>query len=405
MKGLRDWASFVVPKARSSTANNKDSGWPEVLAIIPTYQPVEVTFRLIVDLATHNPRLQILVVDDHSPPEAEAVLSKITGFTHLTPRVKVVRMPERKLKAEVINYGLDYLKKVDWQPDIVITSDDDIRIDQETISTMISLLQENDKLGAICSKAKIDNKNQNLLTRLQGLEFHNFNIAKLADNGFFNGPLVVQGMLAAFRYRALEESGGFDTQSLIEDYEITARLKQLNWEVGFTSRASAWTEVPETIKQLWKQRVRWNYGGLHVVKKYFRSFTAVIQDLFGHFLFLSSLILIVISFTIPRTSINPQLSTVTLIVAALNLFVSMIFNLGTMLTYSDADYKDWLIRLSLIPELLYSNLLSLVLFGSYLFFAYNSFWRLLVLPLCDRIYSTGLKLFNFLGFSEDWGTK
>jgi biofilm PGA synthesis N-glycosyltransferase PgaC len=53
-----------------------------------------------------------------------------------------------------------------------------------------------------------------------------------------------------------------------EDIDITWKLEKEFWDVRYEPRALCWVLVPETLKGLWRQRVRWAQGGVEVLKKH-----------------------------------------------------------------------------------------------------------------------------------------
>ena len=57
---------------------------------------------------------------------------------------------------------------------------------------------------------------------------------------------------------------------LTEDIDITWKLQSNGWDVRFEPRALVWILMPETIKGLWKQRLRWAMGGAQVMLKNFK---------------------------------------------------------------------------------------------------------------------------------------
>ena len=82
--------------------------------------------------------------------------------------------------------------------------------------------------------------------------------------------LTVSGAIAAYRKSALLDVGLFDPDTVTEDIDITWKLHRGFWEVRYEPRALCWVLVPETIKGLWGQRVRWAQGGIEVLKKHAR---------------------------------------------------------------------------------------------------------------------------------------
>jgi cellulose synthase/poly-beta-1,6-N-acetylglucosamine synthase-like glycosyltransferase len=80
--------------------------------------------------------------------------------------------------------------------------------------------------------------------------------------------MVVPGAIGAFRREALDQVGGVSTDTLAEDTDLTMAVNRAGWRVTYESRARAWTEVPTTLRQLWRQRYRWAYGTLQAIWKH-----------------------------------------------------------------------------------------------------------------------------------------
>lgn len=218
----------------------------------------------------------------------------------------------------------------------------------------------------------------------------------------------MQGMLTAFRTVAMKQINGFTKGHLIEDYDITARLKSHGWKVKIAQKAIAWTSVPETAEALWKQRVRWISGGLQVLGQFWKKTEVVYQDLLGHLFFASLFLMIILSFFYVRSEVsNAETVTILLVLALINFAVAFTFNIVSLALYADADRKDWLMKLAVIPEFIYSNVLSWILLGSYFFILYSKVFK----PLATKVgffskpYNWGLAAFNKAGFSTTWGTK
>lgn len=402
-------AKFFVPTLGEDNIKLSFSE-KRVAVLIPTHIPTINTYNLIHSIKGWHKDVLVVIIDDCTPldPVNQKIINRITKLADQHTQIVYLRTPTNTLKAGALNYGIQYLKNLDQKPHVVFTFDDDVMINQYTIPVLTRTLYEETGIGAVCSQVRVKNKNKNFLTRLQALEYHGFNITKISDNNFLYGPLVMQGMLTAFRMTALEEVSGFTHGHLIEDYDITARLKQKGWKVKIAQEAHAWTSVPEDIEHLWKQRVRWTSGGLHVLQTFWRQPKIVYQDFVGHILFISLLLLIGISFMfLDNKAEDTSLAMGLLALSLFNFFIAFSFNLYTLTIYPQRDKQDIALKLSILPELIYSNVLSLILVGSYLFFLYKSIPTKLLrkVGLMNKTYHGGLAGFNKFGFSSTWGTK
>lgn len=382
----------------------------KIAAIIPAYKPREATYALIESLLKWYDEISVVLIDDCTPQISDSyyVINKIRKLSQQDSRLTYLRTPVNKLKAGALNFGLAYLWALPEKPQVVVTFDDDVRITPTTLYEMVHELYSKPRLGAVCSQTRVINKDVNILTRLQALEYQSFTVTKVADNGFLKGPLVMQGMLTAFRMRAIQQVKGFTPGHLIEDYDITVRMKKKGWKVAIAKDAQAWTDVPEDFSSLWKQRIRWGYGGLQVLQEYGNHVTIVFQDLLGHFMFVMLFLLVGLSFLFTSDGSGfPYLPYMLVIVATGQFILSFIFNYIIIRSYDERDWKDWVLKMSIIPEFLYCNALSLMLLGSYLYFIYNNTvgkiakrFKFFVKP-----YRLGLRGFEKLGYSLAWGTR
>ncbi len=78
--------------------------------------------------------------------------------------------------------------------------------------------------------------------------------------------LVISGAFGLFRKASVIEAGGYRTDTVGEDMELVMRLHRLHREqripyrIVFVPNPVCWTEVPETLRVLKSQRVRWQRG-------------------------------------------------------------------------------------------------------------------------------------------------
>ena len=408
LKNARDVRSFIVPHVHAR--QDVDIAKTNICAIIPTYAPGPLTYRLAADLVRWNPGIRIYIVDDSTPLAYRDCMRILEEVVEISPGIRVIRTPTNKLKAGALNIALSHLwKDTTYTPDVILTLDDDVVIERTTIRNLVSELMHCQCLGAVCSQCRVLNKNKNLLTRLQGLEYVGFNAIRLADEGFLRGPLVMHGMLTAFRASALKDVGGFTEGHLIEDYEVTTRLKAAGWSVKSARSAPAWTMAPETLSRFWRQRTRWSYGGITVVARA-SSFSSIFQDIMGHAVFLATLSMVAYLLVSKGDGlVPPEIAALIISLSFAQLGVWYIFQIWLMRLYEERDGYDWLLRLSLIPEFVYGYAMTFALLGSYSFLIFTSAHRVLQKTPLQRVptvFRIGEQLFRACGYTEGaWGTR
>ncbi|MFZ7236147.1 glycosyltransferase family 2 protein [Avibacterium gallinarum] len=80
---------------------------------------------------------------------------------------------------------------------------------------------------------------------------------------------TVSGVCCLFRADLMRQVDGWSTNMITEDIDISWKLQTASYDIYYESRALCWVLMPETLRGLWKQRLRWTQGGAEVIMKYF----------------------------------------------------------------------------------------------------------------------------------------
>jgi biofilm PGA synthesis N-glycosyltransferase PgaC len=127
------------------------------------------------------------------------------------------------------------------------------------------------KVGAVTSVVRVNNNN-GIVQQIQDVEYCvGFGLYNTVLSEF-DSLFVTPGPLSLYSKKALEETKGFDTNCLTEDMEITFHLHKLGYRVFLEPNAQVYSDVPDTIPKLFKQRARWSRGGLYTAYKYRKDF-------------------------------------------------------------------------------------------------------------------------------------
>lgn len=121
-------------------------------------------------------------------------------------------------------------------------------------------------VGAVAGNVKVENRGK-LITKLQALEYiEGLNMPRRAQ-GFVAAVNIVPGPVGMFRREALEEIGGYETDTFAEDADLTLKMISAGWKVVYEDGAIAWSEAPERWIDLVQQRYRWTRGILQALRK------------------------------------------------------------------------------------------------------------------------------------------
>jgi cellulose synthase/poly-beta-1,6-N-acetylglucosamine synthase-like glycosyltransferase/peptidoglycan/xylan/chitin deacetylase (PgdA/CDA1 family)/spore germination protein YaaH len=231
---------------------------PLVSVLIPAFNEEKVIVSSIRQiLRSRYANLEIIVVDDGSIDATSAV---VTEHYASEPRVRLLTIPNGG-KAHAVNTALQEASGT-----VVVALDADTQFEPDTISRLVRWFAD-PKVGAVAGNAKVGNR-INLITVWQALEYvtaQNLERRALAALGAIT---VVPGAVGAWRRDALEQLGGFPSDTLAEDQDLTIAVQKAGYHVLFDSEAIAWTEAPDTARGLARQRFRWAYGTLQCLWKH-----------------------------------------------------------------------------------------------------------------------------------------
>jgi cellulose synthase/poly-beta-1,6-N-acetylglucosamine synthase-like glycosyltransferase/peptidoglycan/xylan/chitin deacetylase (PgdA/CDA1 family) len=226
-----------------------------VSVIVPAYNEsagIEAAVRSIV-ASTHP--VEIIVVDDGST-DGTAEIVEALGL----PGVTLIRK-ENGGKPSALNAGLAAASH-----DLVVMVDGDTVFEPETVHALIQPFA-NPQVGAISGNTKVANRG-GILGAWQHIEYVvGFNLDRRLFDVAECMP-TVPGAIGAFRRDALLRVGGVSDDTLAEDTDLTMSLCRDGWRVVYQDDARAWTEAPESLEALWKQRYRWCYGTLQAMWKH-----------------------------------------------------------------------------------------------------------------------------------------
>src|SRR5437660_1634261 len=200
---------------------------------------------------------EIIVVDDGSSDETSAEVERVAD---VDPRVRLLGQ-ENRGKARALQRALSAVRN-----DIVVFVDADTHFQPDTLPLLVDPLAD-EAIGAVSGHAKVGNL-RTFIARCQSLEYTcGFNLDRRAYTRW-NCITVVPGAISAIRKEAIDQAGGLSLQTLAEDTDLTLALHKDRQRIVYVPQAIAWTEAPESVPTLARQRFRWAYGTLQCLWKH-----------------------------------------------------------------------------------------------------------------------------------------
>ena len=214
------------------------------------------TLKSLLD-TDYSGEFEILVVDDGSLDETSAEVERVA---EVDPHVRLLRQ-ENRGKAHALQRALSAVRH-----EIVVFIDADTHFQRDTLRLLIQPFAD-ETIGAVSGHAKVGNL-RTFIARCQSLEYTcGFNLDRRAYTRW-NCITVVPGAISAIRKSAIDEAGGLSLQTLAEDTDLTLALHKDRQRIVYVPQAIAWTEAPESVRTLARQRFRWAYGTLQCLWKH-----------------------------------------------------------------------------------------------------------------------------------------
>lgn len=245
--GVMATVQYFKSKKKSIVKNWLPSS---VSIIVPAYNEEVNAVKTVRNLLLQDyPGIEIIFVDDGSKDDTYKIVAD--AFAQ-NDKVHVLTKPNGG-KASALNLGISYSKS-----EFVVCIDADTQLLPDAVSRMMKYFSS-ENIGAVAGNVKVGN-NKNLLTQWQSIEYTTAQNFDRRAFDLINAITVVPGAIGAFRKKAIENAGGFATDTLAEDCDLTIRILRNGYVVRNCAEAIAITEAPETFGQFMKQRFRWSYG-------------------------------------------------------------------------------------------------------------------------------------------------
>ncbi|ENZ6560268.1 glycosyltransferase [Enterococcus faecium] len=237
------------------------NSYPKVSIVLSAYNEEKTIQEAMSALEQLDyPNLEIIVVDDKSTDQTLPILEAIQRKFDINKQFKIIAQKKNAGKANSLNTAL---RKVTGKYMLVL--DADALLAKDSVKLLTSELEKNSSIGAVTGKPVVRNRST-LLGKLQTLEYVGIIDGIKRTQTFMVGTITtVSGVIAMYRVEGLKEIGGFHTEVMTEDIDVTWRLYQNGWQVTYNCRALAYILVPERYFNLLKQRKRWSIGGLEVL--------------------------------------------------------------------------------------------------------------------------------------------
>ncbi len=198
-------------------------------------------------------------------------------------------------KADALNMGINAA-----QYPYFVCMDADSVLQHDSLEKIMKPILEYDNVVAVggvvrpCNDVEIQNGKivkyqlpRNVLACMQVLEYDRSFLAARILLDKFNGNIIISGAFGLFKKETVIAVGGYDTSTMGEDMELVMKLhvfcKKFNkpYVIKYASDAICWSQAPEKLKDLCKQRRRWHIGLFQTMMRYRTMFASTKYGLVG----------------------------------------------------------------------------------------------------------------------------
>ncbi len=231
----------------------------DVTVLIPVYNAKKTIKETIESIQKQKycGNIYINIIDDGSTDGTLELLESMDLDSNIT-----LLKSENKGKALALNKGLQHV-----ETEYTITVDSDTALHPLAVRNIMNkLVNSNKKTAATAGCLFVKNTKRSFITKLQEWDYTLgiFGVKLVQSN--YNSTLVAQGAFSAYKTEIIREIGGWEN-CVGEDIVLTWQLLSKGYETNFAKNAIAFTEVPEKLGNLGKQRRRWARGMIEAFKK------------------------------------------------------------------------------------------------------------------------------------------
>lgn len=264
--------------------------------VVPAYnEDVTIVENVRSLLTLEYPLYEIIVVDDGSKDntskklieafDMQAIRRPIQRKINCQPAEYVYETADQKVpltlirkknggKADALNMGINACKYPYF-----ICIDADSVLQYDSLSKVIKPVLENENVVAVGGAVRPSNSMEivngrvinyrlprNLLACMQVLEYDRSFLASRILFDKFNGSLIISGAFGLFKKETVICAGGYDPTTMGEDMELVVKLhdycvsNDVPYLIRYATDAICWSQVPESLGDLCKQRRRWHIG-------------------------------------------------------------------------------------------------------------------------------------------------
>lgn len=244
---------------------------PRVSIHVPAYnEPPDMLIATLNALSVLDyPDYEVIVVDNNTqdektwrPVEAHCLgLGERFRFFHVDPLAG--------FKAGALNFAL---RLTDSKAEIVAIIDSDYIVDSNWLRDLVPAFHE-PAIAIVQAPQDYRDEGENVFKSMCYAEYKGFFVIGMITRNDRNA-IIQHGTMTLMRRNVLESVGGWAEWCITEDAELGLRILEQGWQTAYTARSYGRGLMPDTFMDYKKQRYRWAYGAVQILKRHFRQLFA-----------------------------------------------------------------------------------------------------------------------------------
>lgn len=254
---------FFVRREQVSRRRPELPSYPRVSILVPCHNE-ELIIRDVIEQLDRNeyPNFEIIAIDDASTDATGKILHELSQRYE---RLRVVTLSRNFGKAMALRAGV-----LAASSEFLMCIDADALLAKDALHWMVGHFLDGPRVGAVTGNPRVANRTS-LLARIQIGEFSAIVGMVKRSQRNLGRLFTVSGVNACYRRAALHDVGYWSPNTVTEDIDISWRLQLKHWDIRFEPRAVTWILVPDKLRLLWRQRLRWAQGGIEAAIRYGRD--------------------------------------------------------------------------------------------------------------------------------------
>jgi biofilm PGA synthesis N-glycosyltransferase PgaC len=201
---------------------------------------------------------EVFVIDDGSRDFTAEIAAAA-----VYPWLRVLRQPRNMGKSAALNRGL-----AEAAHGLIVTVDADSYLRSDALRKLVErYLSDPPNTRAVAGTMLVRNSRKNWVTRAQEWDYFHGIAAIKRVQSLYQGTMVAQGAFSIYDRKVLREIGGW-AHCVGEDIVLTWAMLRSGWRVGHAEDACCFTNAPETLRQLIRQRQRWARGMMEAFRQF-----------------------------------------------------------------------------------------------------------------------------------------